>query len=131
MDELSKKARNAAQKKEISFHPKNWEKVYIDWLNNIRDWCVSRQLWWGHRIPVYYCGKKNLSDLQLTMNPQLQKIKDEGCGEIMVSVEKPEKCEKCGKSNPIQDPDTLDTWFSSGQWPYTTLGFGQDNTSEE
>ena len=91
-------------------------------MENIRDWCISRQLWWGHRLPVWFCGTKNLSELQLTMNPSLPK--SNGCGEIVVSVNPPNSCPKCQNKNLIQDPDTLDTWFSSGQWPFASLGYG-------
>ncbi|OGG22740.1 valine--tRNA ligase [Candidatus Gottesmanbacteria bacterium RIFCSPLOWO2_01_FULL_40_10] len=127
---LAEMAIKAVQKGEIRFIPKSFVKNYNIWMENIRDWCISRQLWWGHQIPVWYCGKKNLSDLQLTMNPELKKIKNEGCGEIIVADEKPRTCPKCQKKNLIRDPDTLDTWFSSGQWPYTTLNFDQENVSD-
>ncbi|OGG18820.1 valine--tRNA ligase [Candidatus Gottesmanbacteria bacterium RIFCSPHIGHO2_02_FULL_39_14] len=124
---LAQRAMESVKKGEIKFKPERFEKNFFIWMENIRDWCISRQLWWGHRIPVWYCGKKNLSQLQLLMNPELTKIKDEGCGEIIVSAKTPQTCPKCLKTNLIQDPDTLDTWFSSGQWPYTTLGFAQDD----
>ena len=117
MDELSKKARNAAQKKEISFHPKNWEKVYIDWLNNIRDWCISRQLWWGHRIPVYFCQNKK------------EKLKIKNCN-FIVSEKKPKKCPVCKKCEMKQSEDVLDTWFSSALWPIATLGWPNKNAPD-
>lgn len=100
---LADKAMKAVKKGEITFAPKRYEKIYFNWMENIRDWCISRQIWWGHRIPVYYCRD---------------------CGEIMVEVEAPTKC-KCGSKNIEQDPDTLDTWFSSGQWPFNTLGWNE------
>ena len=78
------------------------DKTYFNWTDNIRDWCISRQLWWGHRIPAWYC---------------------DDCGEMVVSIEKPGKCPKCGKEHWTQDPDTLDTWFSSALWPFSTLGW--------
>ena len=84
------------------------DKTYFNWTDNIRDWCISRQLWWGHRIPAYYC---------------------DDCGEMVVSKEKPEKCPKCGCTHMTQDPDTLDTWFSSALWPFSTLGW-PDKTEE-
>jgi len=117
MDELSKKAKNAAQKKEISFHPKNWEKVYIDWLNNIRDWCISRQLWWGHRIPVYFCQNKK------------EKLKIKNCN-FIVSEKKPKKCPVCKKCEMKQSEDVLDTWFSSALWPIATLGWPNKNAPD-
>ena len=117
MDELSKKAKNATQKKEISFHPKNWEKVYIDWLNNIRDWCISRQLWWGHRIPVYFCQNKK------------EKLKIKNCN-FIVSEKKPKKCPVCKKCEMKQSEDVLDTWFSSALWPIATLGWPNKNAPD-
>ena len=101
---LAKKAIEIVKKGQIKFIPSRFAKLYFQWMNNIRDWCISRQIWWGHRLPVYYCQNNN-------------------CKEIIVSIEKPKKCPKCDGANIIQDPDTLDTWFSSGQWPFTTLGW--------
>ena len=86
----------------IRFVPKNWEKTYFEWMYNIRDWCISRQLWWGHRIPAFYC---------------------DDCGHITVQVDDPTECEKCKSKNIRQDEDVLDTWFSSGLWPFSTLGW--------
>jgi valyl-tRNA synthetase len=102
MKDLADEAIEAVKNGDIHITPKKWEKVYYDWLTNIRDWCVSRQLWWGHRIPVYYC-------------------KD--CGETIVSTEEVKKCPKCGSTNVVQDDDVLDTWFSSALWPFATLGW--------
>ncbi len=102
MKELADAAIKAVENGEVKITPKKWEKVYYDWLKNIRDWCVSRQLWWGHRIPVYYC-------------------KD--CGATIVSREDVKKCPKCGSTNIVQDEDVLDTWFSSALWPFATLGW--------
>lgn len=98
---LAEKAIEAVEAGRIAFIPENWTKVYFEWMYNIRDWCVSRQLWWGHRIPAWYCD----------------------CGEIIVAREAPAACPRCGKANPVQDPDVLDTWFSSGLWPFSTLGW--------
>ncbi len=105
MDQLIKPAVEAVKKGEIKLLPERMEKIYFNWTDNIRDWCISRQLWWGHRIPAYYCGD---------------------CGEIVVAREMPERCPKCGCTHMTQDPDTLDTWFSSALWPFSTLGWPQD-----
>ena len=102
MDELIKPAVEAVKNGEIELLPKRMEKTYFNWTDNIRDWCISRQLWWGHRIPAYYCPD---------------------CGEMVVSKEAPAKCPKCGCDHMEQDPDTLDTWFSSALWPFSTLGW--------
>ena len=122
---LAKPALEAVEKNKIAIIPSRFKRVYHNWMTNLHDWCISRQLWWGHRIPVYYCGLEGLSDLQKQMNPDLvEKHKDvKGCSKLIVASEKPEKCPYCSNTELIQDPDTLDTWFSSGQWPYTTLGF--------
>ena len=104
MRPLAEKALNAWKKGEIVFHPQKWENTYTHWLENIRDWCISRQLWWGHRIPVWYCDK---------------------CGEMIVARNTPDKCPKCGHDHLRQDEDVLDTWFSSWLWPFSTLGWPQ------
>ena len=108
MKDLAKKAADSVRNGEVNFIPKKYEKQYFNWLDNIQDWCISRQLWWGHRIPAYYC---------------------EECSHINVAKEKPEKCEKCGSTHLHQDEDTLDTWFSSALWPFSTLGW--PNTEAE
>ncbi len=102
MDELIKPAVEAVKKGEIKLIPERMNKIYYNWTDNIRDWCISRQLWWGHRIPAYYCDV---------------------CGEIVVAKEVPAVCPKCGETHFTQDPDTLDTWFSSALWPFSTLGW--------
>ncbi|MBQ2774475.1 MAG: valine--tRNA ligase [Clostridia bacterium] len=102
MKPLAGPAIDAVKNDETTFVPKRFEKVYFHWLENIRDWCISRQLWWGHRIPAWYCAD---------------------CGEITVARTAPDKCCKCGSTNLEQDPDTLDTWFSSALWPFSTLGW--------
>ena len=102
MDELIKPAREAVKNGEIKLIPDRMEKNYFNWTDNIRDWCISRQLWWGHRIPAYYCDK---------------------CHEVIVAKEAPSVCPKCGCNHFTQDPDTLDTWFSSALWPFETLGW--------
>ena len=107
MKPLAKKAIEAVKKKKIKFYPVRWTKVYLNWMENIKDWCISRQIWWGHRIPVYYCN-------------DCKKDKEQG---IIVSKTKPDKCPKCGSTGLEQDPDVLDTWFSSWLWPFSTLGW--------
>ena len=102
MKDLAKPAIDAIKNEDVKFIPKRYEKIYFNWMENIQDWCISRQLWWGHRIPAYYC-------------------KD--CNHINIAKERPEKCEKCGSINLEQDKDTLDTWFSSALWPFSTLGW--------
>lgn len=108
MQELAKPAIKAVEEGEIKFIPKKYEKMYFNWMNNIQDWCISRQLWWGHRIPAYYC---------------------DNCGHITVSRNEVKECEKCQSKNIHQDEDTLDTWFSSALWPFSTLGW--PNTESE
>ena len=102
MDEMIKPAVEGVKNGDIQLLPKRMEKTYFNWTDNIRDWCISRQLWWGHRIPAYYCDE---------------------CGEMVVAKEAPHKCPKCGCTHMTQDPDTLDTWFSSALWPFSTLGW--------
>ena len=102
MEPLAKPAIEAVKNGKTKFIPERFDKTYFNWLENIKDWCISRQLWWGHRIPAYYC---------------------DDCGEIMVGKEMPEKCDKCGSTHLHQDEDTLDTWFSSALWPFSTLGW--------
>lgn len=102
MEPLAKPAIDVVKNGEVKFIPERYDKTYYNWMENIQDWCISRQLWWGHRIPAYYC---------------------QDCGEMIVSEEKPQKCTKCGSDNLKQDEDTLDTWFSSALWPFSTLGW--------
>ena len=102
MEELAKPAINAIKTGELKFVPERFDKIYLHWLENIRDWCISRQIWWGHRIPAYYC---------------------EECGEMVVARKNPGVCPKCGHEHMVQDEDTLDTWFSSALWPFSTLGW--------
>lgn len=104
MEELAKPAINALKTGELKFVPERFDKIYLHWLENIKDWCISRQIWWGHRIPAYYCDE---------------------CGEFVVAREMPEKCPHCGCTHFTQDEDTLDTWFSSALWPFSTLGWPQ------
>ena len=102
MDEMAKPSIAALKEGRLKFVPENYGKTYLHWLEGIRDWCISRQLWWGHRIPAYYCDE---------------------CGEMVVSKDAPTCCPKCGCTHMTQDPDTLDTWFSSALWPFSTLGW--------
>ena len=106
MEELAKPAIEAVKTGELKFVPERFDKIYLHWLENIRDWCISRQIWWGHRIPAYYC---------------------EDCGEVVVARQRPEECPHCGSADFTQDEDTLDTWFSSALWPFSTLGWPQKN----
>ena len=105
MEDLAKPAIEAVKNKEIKFVPERFEKNYFHWMENIQDWCISRQLWWGHRIPAYYC---------------------QDCTHIEVDLTKPEKCSKCGSTKLLQDEDTLDTWFSSALWPFSTMGWPEE-----
>ena len=109
MKDLAKRAADSVRNDEVRFIPKKYEKQYFNWLDNIQDWCISRQLWWGHRIPAYYC---------------------DDCGHINVAKTQPEKCEKCGSVHLHQDEDTLDTWFSSALWPFSTLGWPNTNSED-
>ena len=102
MEPLAKPAIEAVRTGKVEFVPERFDKIYYNWMENIQDWCISRQLWWGHRIPAYYCQE---------------------CGEVIVSKEESHKCTKCGSTNLKQDEDTLDTWFSSALWPFSTLGW--------
>ncbi|MBN2037695.1 MAG: valine--tRNA ligase [Chitinispirillaceae bacterium] len=101
MKPLAKEALAAAVEDRVKFFPQRWRKTYIDWMENIRDWCISRQIWWGHRIPVWYCG----------------------CGEVIVEEDPPDTCPRCGGKRLTQDNDVLDTWFSSWLWPFSTMGW--------
>jgi len=102
---LAKAAIEAVKDGRVTILPERFAKIYFDWMENIRDWCISRQLWWGHRIPVWYC---------------------QDCGKLTVSVDEPTACTQCGSNQTIQDPDVLDTWFSSALWPHSTLGWPED-----
>jgi len=102
MRPLAEKAIRASREGRVRFHPERWERVYLTWLENVRDWCISRQIWWGHRIPIWYCGD---------------------CGHLNVSLSAPESCENCNSTDLTQDEDVLDTWFSSALWPFSTLGW--------
>lgn len=110
MEPLAKPAVEVVRNGEVKFVPERFDKTYFHWMENIKDWCISRQLWWGHRIPAYYC---------------------DDCGEVMVSAQEVHTCSKCGSNHVHQDPDTLDTWFSSALWPFSTLGYPDDTKELE
>jgi valyl-tRNA synthetase len=123
MKPLAKPAIEAVKKGRIKFYPPRWTKVYLDWMENIRDWCISRQIWWGHRIPVYYCQRCVKTGILNDKFPISNgKINPKSKG-IIVSRTRPEKCPKCGSADIEQDPDVLDTWFSSWLWPFSTFGW--------
>jgi valyl-tRNA synthetase len=106
MKPLAQPAIDVVKDEKIKFHPPRWTRVYLDWMENIRDWCISRQIWWGHRLPIYYCGD---------------------CDEIMAAKTAPEQCVKCSSTKITQDEDVLDTWFSSWLWPFSTFGWPDNN----
>ena len=109
MQSLAEPAIESVQKGEIRFVPERFTKTYLNWMNNTRDWCISRQLWWGHQIPAWYCGR---------------------CGDTIVAKEAPCACPQCGSNDLTQDPDTLDTWFSSALWPFSTLGWPDEGSED-
>ncbi len=109
MSELAKPSIEAVKNDDVKFIPKRYEKTFFNWMNNIKDWCISRQIWWGHQLPVYYC---------------------EDCGEIVVLDKTPDKCPKCGCTKFTRDEDTLDTWFSSALWPFSTLGWPNEDAED-
>ena len=119
MKPLAAAAIEVVKKGEIKFYPKRWTKVYINWMENIRDWCISRQIWWGHRLPVYYCKNCMEQANELTVDSS-RFTEKKG---VIVSKVKPEKCPKCGSRDIYQDEDVLDTWFSSWLWPFSVLGW--------
>ncbi len=110
MEELARPAINAVMDKKVTFVPERFAKTYYNWMENVKDWCISRQLWWGHRIPVWYCGD---------------------CGKEICAKNDPEVCPECGSANLTQDEDVLDTWFSSALWPFSTLGYPDDTSDLE
>lgn len=109
MERLAKPAIEVVEQGLLNFVPNHFVKIYLNWLNSVKDWCISRQLWWGHRIPAWFC---------------------EDCGKLMVEKQQPEFCSKCGSTRLIQEVDTLDTWFSSALWPFSTLGWPDENSSD-
>ncbi len=133
MDKLAAPAIAAAESGALQFHPASWKTPFVNWLKNIQDWCISRQIWWGHRIPVWYC--RHCSEKGLTFatdkqgKEQLTKVSFEDGAKPIVSYHKPEKCPLCGGHDLVQDPDVLDTWFSSALWPMSVFGW-PDETEE-
>ena len=137
MKPLAKRGIEAVRKKKIKFHPARWTKVYLNWMENIKDWCISRQIWWGHRIPVYYCRQCQdrlavsvepaLSEVEGRLSPKTANQKPQTANRgIIVSKTRPERCPYCGSAEIDQDPDVLDTWFSSWLWPFSTLGWPKE-----
>jgi len=120
VSKLKGKAIEAVENGDTVIHPKSQAKEYLRWMNNLEDWCISRQLWWGHQIPVWYCGGKKLADSLQEGNTVTEG--ESGCGHFFYSLEKPTKCPKCGGTHLEQETDVFDTWFSSGQWPMSTMG---------
>jgi len=128
MRPLAVPAIKAVKKGKVKFYPKRWAKVYLNWMENIQDWCISRQIWWGHRLPVYYCREcqENKSEGQLSVRQAGKVTRSQGRGlkeGIIVSRFKPDKCPVCGSGDIHQDEDVLDTWFSSWLWPFATFGW--------
>lgn len=130
---LAKPAIQAVESGDTRMTPQLWEKTFFNWMNNIRDWCVSRQLWWGHQIPAYYCEECSKGHIHF-IKKEGQKdpdIRIDNAAKPIVSKTRPEKCPVCGSTHLIQDPDVLDTWFSSGLWPFSTLGWPDQTKSLE
>ncbi len=127
MEEMAKMASEAVKSGKVKFVPKRWEKIYFDWLSNIRDWCISRQIWWGHQLPVWHCQTGRISNLQFSISKQFKnlklKIKNSSAEKFVISVKKPKQCPFCGNCGMEQSADVLDTWFSSALWPFATLGW--------
>ncbi len=133
MDKLAAPALAAAQSGELQFHPASWKTPFVNWLKNIQDWCISRQIWWGHRIPVWYCRHCSEKGLSFSTDKQgreqLVKVSFENGAQPIVSFEKPAECPHCHGHDLVQDPDVLDTWFSSALWPMSVFGW-PDETEE-
>jgi valyl-tRNA synthetase len=139
MRPLAMPAIEAVKKGKIKFHPKRWTKVYLNWMENIQDWCISRQIWWGHRLPVYYCKNCLKQAGESMVNGQRSKVKAKTIGHrpstigqkgVIVSRVQPDKCPECGSADIYQDEDVLDTWFSSWLWPFATFGWPFDSPAE-
>ena len=126
MKPLTKEAIKVVEKDKIKFYPQRWKKVYLNWMCNIQDWCISRQIWWGHRLPVYYCRDcRQQANESIADSPQSTNIG------VIVSKEKPDKCPDCGCKDLVQDSDVLDTWFSSWLWPFATFGWPFEQKTED
>ncbi len=123
MKDMAKPAIKAAEDEEIKFYPPSWKKPFISWIENIQDWCISRQIWWGHRIPVWYCKECSAKGLKFSEEGNLSRISFKNGAEPIVSFNKPDKCPKCSGQNLLQDPDVLDTWFSSALWPFSVFNW--------
>lgn len=131
MAPLSKPAIQAVKKGDIRFTPKRWTKVYLNWMENIKDWCISRQIWWGHRLPVWYCDEcQEKSQCHKDTKSQGKKIEISRARGVIVSRKTPEKCPDCGGTALRQDEDVLDTWFSSWLWPFATFGWPQGDKKD-
>ncbi len=135
MQPLAKPAIKAVKEGKIQFFPARWTKIYLNWMENIQDWCISRQIWWGHRLPVYYCQvcSKQANELtvnseQFTVNCKLSTVNKKG---VIVSREKPIRCPACGSTDIYQDGDVLDTWFSSWLWPFSTMGWPNTGNKQQ
>lgn len=131
MKPLAKEAIGVVERDEITFYPERWKKVYLNWMCNIQDWCISRQIWWGHRLPVYYCeeclDKEKKSPITSRQSPE----NNSSMVGIIVSKEKPKECPHCGSPQLYQDPDVLDTWFSSWLWPFATFYWPQKTAAAD
>ncbi|MBI4802096.1 MAG: valine--tRNA ligase [Elusimicrobia bacterium] len=125
MKDLAAPAIKAAESEEVKFYPSSWKKPFIEWLKNIQDWCISRQIWWGHRIPVWYCKTCSSAALRFSAAGELSRVSFKGGAKPAVSFAKPPKCPDCGGADFVQDPDVLDTWFSSALWPFSVFGWPQ------
>ncbi len=123
MKDLAAPAMEAAEKEKVKFYPSSWKKPFVQWLSNIQDWCVSRQIWWGHRIPVWYCRSCSGDGLKFDEKGGLSRVSFSDGALPIVSQDKPAACPKCGGHDLLQDPDVLDTWFSSALWPFSVFGW--------
>ncbi|MDP3939402.1 MAG: valine--tRNA ligase [Deltaproteobacteria bacterium] len=126
VESLARPAITAVEEGRTTFHPRHWENTYFEWMRNIRDWCVSRQLWWGHRIPAWYCLDCDRDAIQNEEGVELRSDRIDLAAKPIVAAEDPGRCPRCGQGNLVQDPDVLDTWFSSALWPFSTMGWPEE-----